>query len=611
MTVGTLHIMKHNTSAKADTATRLSELLLLRAAVGDGISSPFPATPCMVFSSATPGEAHANLKDAERDFLVWHDLQQKADHDEVKMLEMQIEANPSRAAVLKESLKAVKEKIARVPYPSWRDTDSHKSTLIDLLKRSAYNALSFVDEHAVKLSVDLCSPVLASRYFGWVSLTGSTSDATLIRSSATGGATIHSLAGDSLPKFCHFSSSHPSSIDKLLSDTMKAKCASAVLGKCVIIPGKAIAAPTFSRTAILSTLKGVFSKGGTDKRLPVTFSSSALKANWMGFLNAPIHNYYPGSITQSYEKAMDVMPATLATIAGAATQAALVAATIRTVQKAEADMVRPTEVTLTPEDLDQATEFAQWLFDNTSGFDRLDARGENRNKALASFASPEKVCAAEKALYDAITLAQDRKLSHEAAIRTPGVTAGLLEILVARDHRFVELKGTDNVRMGKTKRAYILKEDASIDPEEAIAEFEAACAEWDTDPESVDESEVRREFRTLQDAAERRRYSDPSGRVRHPAIPIVEMTPKQIRLVPAIVEFYKDEVCLRGTWEDPEPDFLLEADEDEPAAFTKGIPNLWFRYNSKREDQCHWTIASMLGFAEAWGKPLGQIDIED
>ena len=603
--------MKQNTSVKADTATHLSELLLLRSAIGDGIASPFPATPYMVFSSSTPGESHDNLKAAERDFLVWHDLQQKADQDEVKMLEMQIEANPSRAASLKESLKAVKEKLALVPYPTWRDTDSHKSTIIDLLKRSAYNALSFVDEHAARLTVDLCSPVLTSRYFGWVSLTGSTSDATLIRSSATGGATIHSLAGDSLPKFNHFSSAHPGSIDKLLTNTMKAGCAAGVLGKCVVIPGKAGAGPRFAKDTILSVLKHVFSKGNTSGRLPVTFASPELKADWDNFLRLTVASYHTGA-TQSYEKALDFMPASLATIGGAATQAVLVEATIRAVQKAELDKVRPTEVPLIPADLDLAIEFATWLFNATSGFDRLDAKGANREKALATFATPEKVCAAEQSLYDAITLSPDRKISHKAAIRTPGVTAGLLELLVARDHRFAELKGTENIGMGKTTRAYMLKADVTIDPEEAVVELEEAQAEWDTYgvESGVDTVTVQREFKTLQDVATKRRYKA-DGSICYAAIPITEMTPQQIRLVPAIEFMFPDEVCLRGTWEEPEPDFLTEADEDDPAAFTKGIPNLWFRYNSKLEEQHNWTMAWKLGFAEAWGKPLGQIDTEN
>ncbi len=598
--------MKHNTSAKADTATRLSELLLLRSAIGDGLDSPFRPAPYMVFSSSVPGDAHTNLKDAERDFLVWHDLQQKADQDAVKMLEMQIEANPSRSAALKESLKDARERLAKVPYPTWRDTDSHKSTIVDLLKRSAYNAISFVDEHAVKLAVDLCSPVLASRYFGWVSLSGSTSDATLIRS-ATGGATIHSLAGDSLPKFNHFSSAHSGSIDKLLTNTMKAGCAAAVLGKCIIIPGRAESDSTFTREDIAGVLKHVFSKGGTESRLPVTFESPALKADWDSFFALPVDAYRSGELTKSYVKAADFMPATLPTIAAAATQAAMVWATIRSVKKAEMAKVRPAGVVLTAEDLEMTIEFATWLFNVTSGFDRLDAKGVGRSHALASFTSPEKVCKAEQTLYDAITLSPDRKISHKAAIRTPGITAGLLELLVARDHLFVELKGTENIRMGKTKRAYMLKADVSIDTDEAVAELEAAQEEWDTyGAESVDDAvAVHREFRTLQEDATKRRIGG------YAAIPITHMKPQQIRMLPAIAHMFAGEAVIRGTWENPEPDFLLEADEDEPAAFVKGIPNLWFRYDNNLKDQHNWTVAWKLGFSEVWGKPLGQIDSDN
>lgn len=162
--------------------------------------------------------------------------------------------------------------------------------------------------------------------------------------------------------------------------------------------------------------------------------------------------------------------------------------------------------------------------------------------------------------------------------------------------------------MGKTKRAYMLSADVTIDPDEAIAEFEVANAEWQAHGlESVDESEVRREFRTLQDMATRRRLEQIDGRISYAAIPIDQMTPKQIRMVPAIMSMFANEVCLRGTLVNPEPHFLVEADDDEPAAFSGKTPNLWFRYNNKLEDQHNWTIAWKLGFAETWGKPLGQL----
>ena len=49
-------------------ATRLSELLLHHAALGDGYVSPFPAARGMVFTSAIGKAAHANLLAAEKQF---------------------------------------------------------------------------------------------------------------------------------------------------------------------------------------------------------------------------------------------------------------------------------------------------------------------------------------------------------------------------------------------------------------------------------------------------------------------------------------------------------------------------------------------------------------
>jgi hypothetical protein len=84
----------------------------------------------------------------------------------------------------------------------------------------------------------------------------------------------------------------------------------------------------------------------------------------------------------------------------------------------------------------------------------------------------------------------------------------------------------------------MLKEDVTIDPEEAKAELGAAQEEWDSRPERFDESGIRREFRTLQDAATMRRYGQISGVISYAAIPIDEITPPQIRLVPAMLEYF-------------------------------------------------------------------------
>lgn len=537
--------------------------------------------------------------------MVWHDLHQNADRDTIKMLTLRLETTPSEAAKLKEQIAAVKDKMSLFSYPSWRDTDTHKSTMVELLKRSAYNAMAFVDENADKLTTEMTTATGAARYFSWVSLTGDTACSTFVRSGNSGGAIIHSLAGDAKPKFYHFSSAHAARTEKMLKVSMKASYSDGIRGKCVIIPGVPIGGMLLDEALLLATLQQVYAEGGSGKKLPVKFESPQLQSDWGDFLQSQVDQFTDVHITASYVKALQNLPASLATITGTATQAALTLATLRVVEVAMSTGARVANVIIKEEDLEMAKVFAAWLFRATSGFALLDSKCAGREKALDSFKSAEKVCEAEQALYDAIVQSEGQKISHKTAIRTPGITAGLLEILVARDHRFVELKGAENIGMGKTKRAYVLKHGLTIDPDEANAELAAAQEEWDAHPESVDEADVRREFRTLQDAATDRSVND------YAAIPIANMTPKQIRLVPAIKALYADQVCLRGTAENPEPDFLLERDEDEPAAFTGETPNLWFRYTSQLKDQHNWTIASRLGFAEAWGKPLGTIQPEN
>jgi hypothetical protein len=596
-------------AAKADAAT-VSELLLNNVTLGDGIISPFPETRGLVFSSATPYAAFSNLREAERTFLVWADLQRKAERDELERLEAAETAPvPSVAVAVKRRTKELKEKLALYPYVTWRDTDTMKRDMVEILRKSSFNAMSFVDEFGARLAKSYASRHLMAADFGWINLTEGTSEVALIRSSASGGCNVHSLGGDTKPKLNYFSHMSQDLAKFMLGKALRAKYASAAGGRTIIIPGYSAdnAQALYSKEVLAATLRRVFSKGGTAERLAVTFESPELKADWDKFLAWDLEKYHSGTVSAASAEVYKNMPARPMTLSCFASKAAMTMMVLDAVGDAELVGAKDLKLVLTSDHLAFAKDAAVMIFKATSGVDRIERRGSQHEKARKAFTSPARVCAAEQALYDAITLAPDRKISHEAAIRTPGVTAGLLELLVARDHRFVELKGVENIGMGKTKRAYMLKADVRMDTAEAVAEFEAAAEEWDEHgAESVDESDVRREFKTLQDLATKRRYRA-DGSINYAAVPIDEMTPKQIRLVPAIASMFADEVCLRGTWEMPEPGFLLEADEDDPAAFTKGIPNLWFRYNSKLEEQHNWTMAWKLGFAEAWGKPLGQV----
>ena len=598
----------------ADAAT-VSELLMLCSVIGDGVASPFPTTQGLVISSAIPRAACDNLKRAEHKFTDWAELQRLPEREELERLEedtnFATKAQPTAAAESKRRIKQLKESLARYPYSTWRDSTVSRRDMIEVLKLSLFNAMSFVDANGVRLAKSLSYKRDLAEDMGWVDLTEGTSEVTLIRATA-GGSKVHSLSGDGGPKFNYFSRTSDDTVKFLIEKVIKSMTGAPARGLTIALPGSIAdtASAVFGEATIFATLKRVFAKGGSEERHLVTFETEQLKAEWGEFLRWDLNKFHTGNLSEASIKAFDKMPASPSTMTRFASKAVMSLLVLNAVSHAETSGKRRLPpLILTSDHLTFAKDAALMIFRASSGVDKLERRGDHAEKASAFFASADKVCKAEQALYDAIKNTEQQKLSHEAAIRTPGVTAGLLELLVARDHRFVELKGTESINMGKTKRAYMLKEDVSIDPAEALAELETAQQEWDAAETSggVDESEVRREFRTLQAAASERRQQ-PQG---YAAIPITKMTPKQIRLIPAITAMFADEVRLRGTPDNPEPDFLLEADEDGPAAFTLGVPNLWFRQNSKLEDQHNWTIAWKLDFAETWGKPLGQNDTEN
>ena len=590
-------------------AATVSELLMLCSVIGDGVVSPFPHTQGMVFSSVTPRVACENLKQAEHRFTDWVELQRKPEREELERLEdsssLLTVAQPTAAAANKKRIRELKENLALYPYSIWRDSFISRRDMIEVLKLSLFNAMSFVDDTGTRLTQSYSYKREMSADMSWGKLTEGTSEITLIRGHA-GGSKVHSLSGSCGPKLNYFSRPTADMMQFFIDKIIKTKTASSARGTIIAIPGRiADTAPAvFDEATIFATLKRVFAKGGSDERHPVTFETEQLKSEWDAFLRWDLDKFHTGNLSEASMKAYETMPASPTTMTKFASKATMTLLVLDAVSDAEASgkhLLAP--LVFTADHLTFAKDAAMMIFRASSGVDKLERRNNHAEKASAFFTSAEKVCNAEKALYEAIAVSTGRKISHESAIRTPGVTAGLLEILVSRDHRFVELKGTESIRMGKTKRAYMLKEDVTMDPEEALAELDAAQVEWDTNPESVDECDAFREFRTLQEVATLKTTQRVGGLA---ALPIDKMTPKQIRLIPAIKAMFEDEVCLRGTPDNPEPDFLLEADEDEPAALTKGIPNLWFRHNSKLEDQHHWTVATLLGFAESWGRKTEQ-----
>jgi hypothetical protein len=255
------------------------------------------------------------------------------------------------------------------------------------------------------------------------------------------------------------------------------------------------------------------------------------------------------------------------------------------------------EVVLTASDLALAKSFATITFTLASGTAFLDTRASNAAKAREATApSAARVQAASDALTAAIVASPGGVISRFAAVSLPGVTASILDTLVARDSNFVELNGKENIKQGKITRGYVLRASYEMDTQEALAEFEQAMAL----NEAVDPAETEAVFKDLQAEAVR---IDQEHYVC--AVPITKMTSRQIRHLPSVIAANPADVALRGTATNPEPLHLLAYGEDnaveeeeEEACFLKaGTPNLWFRFKTDGSPFRDWN-RSRLNFPQ-------------
>jgi hypothetical protein len=252
---------------------------------------------------------------------------------------------------------------------------------------------------------------------------------------------FHNYKLDRSPKFLHFSNLpyYPELVRGLRKHSL--------FSECILIPQHHWGAEEYSvtPTQIKGLLSSFFEKGGTTEKVTVGFETTELAKDWNRFLELQYSDFVSGSLTKSVQSKLDNMTASTSIVVTAASHAAQVLACL--------EQTGAASVNLTRSHLDKAKTYADLLFGASSN---VTLRGVVES-APASFKSPERIAVATHNLYEAIARTEHQKLSHEAAIRTPGVTAGLLEILVAGPNsEFLELTGTAAIKMGKTKRAYTL-----------------------------------------------------------------------------------------------------------------------------------------------------------
>lgn len=581
-------------------AVVLSEILLAHAALGDGYVSPLPAAKGLVFSSAVSPEMHDRLRDAEKAFNAWFDNQLKEDREELERLEELVQATKRGRSRDNEyvvdpfgsgkddqtKLKALREKLALQSNVTWREHHFHKAALLELLAKSACGAMTCIDEDGYRLASSLGSPRALLADLSLTSLCKGSADSSLIRSSATGGASINSLKGDYSPAFNYFCSAQHEDVETVGERIANCVSGRSARGKAIVIPVEVTnyPEPSVSTETLLLAMKAVYTKGRLrpEEKLQVTWESPEVAQAWKAFLNLPIEAYVSHTPSPADLATYKKMPATLRTIAQFASRAAQTAAILRSLETS------PTaSVVLCWNALSLAQEFARLIFLVSSGEKKMARRREGNAKAQASFKTHEKLMAAEQALLKAIQSSPDGKISRTAARNVEGLTLGLLDELVKMD-KVVELRGSENIKMGKTTRAYVLKESVQMDAEEAVAELEAALEAFE--PGTVADIGTTDTFRDLQKVA-----LVNNTKYRVPAVPVTSMTSRQIAAIPTILREYENEVVLRGTRDCPEPEAVIE-DGADGYPVTKDSICLWFRRQPDgTEFRESWAMSAILG----------------
>jgi hypothetical protein len=580
-------------------ASLISELLLYHALLGRGYVSPFPAVKGLTFSSALPVEALSVLAATETSFRRWHDQQTEKDRQALEIMESTPDAFAAVTGVDKLSGKRLKEKLARRPHITWKEDQVTKSTLVELMKTHYYGAMTYVDAVGARLAAALCNHMRLASDLGWITLTEGTTDETLIRANASGGACIHSLAGTEAI-FNHFSSCKAQHLDNLIEKIKTTASGQVGIGTTVVIKGYPGEFSGVSHATLYSLACRVFALGDqdVDKRVKVTFDASCAD-EWQKFLKWSLPDLLEEAIPSAWQwKTSLVTPASpkVAVMFGA--RAALVMAFIEFAQAQPDGPIRAIELNL--DHLRTAQNTARVLYGMSSGQEGYVKRIKNLKPGAANFITAPKLAIAKVALTEAIEAAPDRRLAR-SQIRcgtAPGATLGLLDELV-RLGDIVELSGVEECQMGRTTRAYVLPKDSPrCDELDALDEFQEAMENFDEAPDAMVTGDALVIVRRLREKAENLNREHLL-----PAVPLTRMTKLERRMLPKLLAMFPSSFLLRGEAVGiPEPEKLMQ-DEDSP--LDRGV-NLWLQHKIDGSEFCNWDSAGLLQLGDKWGSKSKQ-----
>lgn len=607
-----------------NSAIELSELTLVSSALGAGIKHPqgFSPTPFWTATSGIHPATHQAFIGAEHLFAAQEMAIVREERHQLQALEKQLKELEGKAKAgqttdtlrhsipgmggpvtdyqeptvsasqLRERIAALKTKIALHSDVTWRESGVNKASLIEVLANSRYYATSFIDSIGTQLSLYFACPVKFASDLSWLSLSEKrTSDVSLIRSSATGGASIHKLARlDHDVKFHWLISAHKGSIRTLAELITTRASGKSAIGHSLLMDEEHDTKAKFGELLHEGIWLRIFNEFYKSPESPyqVEFANDTQEMAWQKFADAQVYDLIAKSDLDWHDDDETTLVCKPAALTSAVMQAAINRVVLRHINtdSLPADRV----IRLTPDDLKWAWDTAKNVFHVILGFDKNFARARRaRQLAYSRFQiTPERLDAACHSVFATMSKAGGL-LSHTAAVRLPGVSAKLLEAMVERGKLRMLLRESPGdraeLRAANTagrlpERAYMLPSMMAMHEEEAKAELEVATQS----PEYVSDEDTILRFVELRDMAELGKRQEGRGL---PAVPINEMSSNQILAIPAILAMYPDEVQLRGTDECPEHPSFTEV-LDGKSRLVAGLPSLWFRWDRIGEPLMPW-----------------------
>lgn len=429
--------------ASTRTASEVSQWLYLHTALGKGYVAPFAYTPAWVISSGVPVELTYRMREAENTFHAFHEesvASDKANLDRLEQLAQATKRVGTDPKVLAQ-IKSLKERLARPVFVNYRDWNADRATMLELLSKSKFRSMSFVDELGIRSHNYTVNKFLANKYISadlsLLSLTGDqSSDSVLIRSSSTGGANMLSVRGADTPRFNLMTLTSPSAIHKIHGRLREAVPCYGITVLLDVVPSETLQVPS---DQIARVIRKVYATEDPNDRVVVDASPG-----WSEFLSmSPKDAAASGAAMGAMHKSLTSVQTLVKTI----TRAVIT----RKFFLVENDIAESGDRTLMLDaaDLELAQQWFRDLAPKAFGVTHLSTRRKNAEVARAAWMSGPSVESCVAAKQQLIKLIREDEHQMVAAGSTGLAPRTLDAVLEANTNVFL----VENKRRPGAKRA--------------------------------------------------------------------------------------------------------------------------------------------------------------